>query len=1050
MPSPNEYTVVEEPFFRRLRDRHGWTYLRGDEWDPAVTGRTSFGEVLLPDRLRAAIGRLNPWLDLNQVEEAALRLDRLQAGGLLEANEEAHGLLTVGTTVAMPNAERSRTVSYIDFADPAANDFLVVNQFRVDSPGGGYIKPDLVLFVNGIPLVVVEAKSPGIAKDPIHEAITQLLRYSNNRGSATPEGAERLFYYNLVSVATSFDHARLGAVGARYKYYQEWKDPYPLTIADLTAQLGKAPSAQELLIAGVLDPARLLDILANFTLFTTVGGQRIKIIPRYQQFRAVQKAIERLAAPRDATPPGLPDERGGIVWHTQGSGKSFTMAYLVRKMRTTPAVRDYKVVIVTDRRDLQKQLAETAALVGDALQVARRVAQLRSLLATPGAGLVFGMIQKFRSRHEENVAAAHLEANLNTSERILLLVDEGHRSQAGAFHATLLAALPHCARIAFTGTPILRADKKQTATIFGSFIDTYTIAQSQEDGATLPILYEGRTAQGVVSGGESINTLFDNLFKDHTEEERELIRKKYGTYSDVAEAPKLIAAKARDMLRHYVAQILPGGFKAQVVAVSRLAAVRYQSAFMDARRALVAALEEQGALLEGFDPDDESLDAEMRELVRAYPYLDQLRRLEFAAIISPDDHNEETTFAKWTDASTQTSQIERFKKPLAQDPFAFLIVNAMLLTGFDAPVEQVLYLDRGMRDHDLLQAIARVNRPAEGKSYGLVVDYYGVAKNLTTALEQYTAADVTSALTDWRDQLPELQQAHRLVVALFTDAGLALDDTEACALHLADERRRAEFTVLMQAFTAALDAVLPRPEGLAYLADLKRLGFIGRRAANLYRDNTLDLGEAEKKVRALIDRYITAEAVNLKVAPLGILSPEFDLYIQSLPASRSRAAEMEHATRHYISTHEQEDPVHYEKLRQRLEQILADHREQWDAQVAALAEFLQRIREGADQAIPGLDTQVEVPFYRLLAERQASPPDETRRAELIAITRALVEQIRQRVRRVDFWRMGNAQNELRGDLMKQLIDRSVVAPPQFRPVTDDLMRLARVLHSRLV
>jgi type I restriction enzyme, R subunit len=823
--------------------------------------------------------------------------------------------------------ERER---HVRVSEPVSNDFLVINQFRVDSSKVESIKLDLVIFVNGVPLVVIEAKSP-VIKEPVHNAIEQLLRYSNQRGSHEPEGAEQVFHYNLLCVATCFDFAKIGTIGAKHKHYQEWKDPYPLTLEALAAQLGRQPSAQQMLISSVFAKDRLLDILYNFTLLTEVSGRRVKIVLRYHQYRAVGKSIEALHRPHGATPPGLPDERSGIVWHTQGSGKSFTMTYLVRKMRTLAALREYKIVVITNRRNLQKKLVETARLSGDALQIARSVGDLKRKLEQPGSGLVFGMIQKFRGEQDENAEAAKIPANLNSSEKILLMVDEAHRSHARTFHATLMAALPNCAKMGFTGTPIFQKDKKRTEDIFGKFIDTYTIVQSQIDGATLPIFYEGRTANGVVAGGESINKLFDNLFKEHSEDEKELIRRKYGRYEDVAEAPKLIAEKAKDMLRHFVAHILPGGFKAQVVASSRLAAVRYQAAFENAHNELVTALETQGDLLDGLDAEDDALDAETVLLLRALPHLEMIKRLEFAAIIS-GAHNDEPLFYPWTDPSKQDTQITRFKRPLADDPLAFIVVNAMLLTGFDAPVEQVLYLDRSIQDQDLLQAIARVNRPEEGKNYGLVVDYFGVAHHLTKALELYAAADIERALIDWRDQLPRLQEAHRKVIEVFAQAKVPLSETETCALFLADERTRAEFTVTMRAFNAALDAVLPRPEGLAYLGDLKQLGFIQRRAANLYRDQTVDLADAEKKIRALIDRYIEVEQVSLKVAPLEVFSPDFSQYVQSLPSKRSQAAEMKHAARHYVTTHAPEDPVFYGKLKERLERILHDHLEHWDAQ----------------------------------------------------------------------------------------------------------------------
>lgn len=491
---PNEYTEVEKPFLDQLAGL-GWEVLELTGEDPNVPyladpERGSLTEVLLKGRLRRALRRVNAneagttWLTDALVDEVMGRLERLGGHKLIEANEEATALLRGGMPVRVPGEVRGRTARFIDFEHPERNDFLAVSQFKVENPaiavGERAIKPDITLFVNGVPVVVIEAKSPGV-HEPITNAITQILRYSNQRGSPGVEGAERLFHYNQLTVVTSFDHARVGSITAGYRYYSPWSDPYPLTKDELAARLGKPPSAQELLCAGVLGKTALLDIIRHFTLFADQGGRRVKVVPRYQQYRAVHKALERLSRGPTRAEHGEWDERGGVIWHTQGSGKSITMMYLIRKMRSDPDLRAFKVVMVTDRRDLQKQLAETADLTGEPLVVARSIPDLVKALGTEGAGLVFGMIQKFQSGHDEKNAAAQIPKNLNASERILVMVDEAHRSHASDLHANLMAALPNCAKIGFTGTPILTGEKKRTAEIFGPFIDAYTIRESQGD-----------------------------------------------------------------------------------------------------------------------------------------------------------------------------------------------------------------------------------------------------------------------------------------------------------------------------------------------------------------------------------------------------------------------------------------------------------------------------------------------------------------------------------------------------------------------------------------
>lgn len=840
-----EYLTVERPFIDQLVSM-GWAHVAGDLDDPTRTGRESFREVFLLDDLRRSLRRVNldpdgkEWLDDARITQAVNALRRLGASRLLEANQEATGLLLKGTVVDGVEGwdqGRGRTVHFIDWEHPENNTFRVINQFRVDEPGGQakkFITPDLVLFVNGIPLVVVECKSPGVP-EPIEQAIDQLQRCSNQREWVNEnEGNERLFHTNQFVVATSFDEARAGTISSQAVHYLEWKDTSPQPMAEVAAALGKTSlSSQEKLVAGMLRPENLLDIVRHFTLFHNVNGRTVKIVGRYQQFRAVQRAIHRMLTGKTRAQDGEYDRRGGIVWHTQGSGKSLTMVFLVRKMRSHPQLRRFKIVFVTDRKDLQKQLADTAALTDESLTIVKPRRQgartipsvdvLKETLRRPGKDLVFAMIQKYqlesgttqatavpldeplpqvaeagadyegRDTDDESnlddveVIPASVAANefpeLNTSEDILVMVDEAHRSHTNSMHANLMRALPNCVRIGFTGTPIIMGAKKRTHEIFGEFIDRYTIKQSEADGSTVPILYEGRTAEGAVKDGGSLDQLFEDMFEQRTPAELEAIKRKYATKGHVMEAPALIAAKARNMLRHYVQNILPNGFKAQVVAVSRRATIRYYGAFHEARAELVAELERlDSALLDLPDDRVQLLDPEQAFLVRAHRFLPLLRALDFAPVIS-GGNNDDPAWREWTDPSKIEARIARFKRPLPDDlttydprkadPLAFLIVKSMLITGFDAPVEQIMYLDRHMQEAELLQAIARVNRTCgERKHAGLVVDYYGVARHLKEALAAYSAEDIDGALRSLKDDVPKLRDQHQRVLNLFADRGV--------------------------------------------------------------------------------------------------------------------------------------------------------------------------------------------------------------------------------------------------------------------------------------
>ncbi len=1068
-----EYMEVEKPFLNQLLLMN-WETLPGDIEIPSATRRGTFREVLLVDDLRAALRRINrrqghEWLDDDRISQAVSALERIAAPKLMEANQEATELLMSGATVdGLPDWEqgRSRTVHYIDWDHPANNRFTAINQFRVDCPGGfakGFVAPDVVLFINGIPAVVVECKSPGTS-EPIPTAVHQLRRYSNQRRAAgevdEDEGAERLFHTNQFVVATSYDEARVGTISADTEHFAEWKDTAPVPIGDVQGELGKDQlSSQNKLIAGMLRPSHLLDIIRHFTLYQPVSGRTIKIVCRYQQFRAVQTAIDRLLHGETRRGDGEHDRRGGVVWHTQGSGKSLTMVFLVRKMRSTPELRRFKVVVVTDRKDLQKQLSDTAALAGETVQIGRGVRQVKALLAEKGPGVVFAMVQMYTERDVPIASAAEEFPLLNDDESILVLVDEAHRGHTSLLQANLLKALPNAARIGFTGTPIIMGAKKRTYEVFGEFIDRYTIMQSETDGATVPILYEGRTAEGAVSEGRDLDQVFEDMFPEKSAEELEAIKRKYATTGHVLEAPKLIEAKARDMLRHYVEFMLPDGLKAQVVANSRQAAIRYHDALRTARDELVAEARSLDKATRRLD--DIELQGKPRKLaaaVRAARNLDLLGKIEFAPIISPDN-NDDPGWRQWTDAAKIESRIARFKKPLVgpdskrTDPLAFLVVKSMLITGFDAPIEGVMYLDRPIKEAELLQAIARVNRPERGKAAGIVVDYYGVARHLKEALAAYSAEDVEGALRSLKDEIPKLRDRRDRCVGLFQARGVDdLSDTEACVEVLGDERLRAEFTVKLKQFLDTLDLVLPRPEGLPFVNDAKTLAFIYARARNRYREGMPVLGKSVGgKVRQLIDQHVISLGIDPKIPPISITDAKFAEHVGQEASPRAKASEMEHAIRHHIRTHISEDPVHYTKLSERLEEILHRFGERWDQLVLALNDFVEQVEAGRQETYLGLDPQTQAPFLAVLKDEREKegPVSASDLAWLAGLTVQLVDHVRTETSAVGFWSNSHAREVLRGQIFTFLDDYEIVSFDRADAVADRLMELAKANQHKL-
>jgi type I restriction enzyme R subunit len=1099
-----ELEAVEKPFVAQLVGM-GWTHIQGCLDDPAQTGRANFAQVVQEGVLREKLRELNlrdgePWLDDARISEAVAALTRIGAARLMEANQIATERLLLGLTVeGLPDWDsgRGRTIRYLDWEQPENNTFTVINQYRVDCPPGfdsgkAFIVPDLALLVNGIPVGVVECKSPSVP-EPLAEAVDQLRRYGNQRRAnfeiEDNEGNEPLFYTNQLLIATSYDEARVGCIGGLFEHFARWKTAVGTdgagSEAEVADRLGKPSlSEQERLIAGMLAPTHLLDLIRHFMLFMQVGGQTVKIVCRYQQFRAVNKAIQRLRTGKTRTQDGEHDRRGGIVWHTQGSGKSLTLVFLVKKLRTRPELRRFKVVVATDRKDLQEQLSATASLTGEIVDVAGSTAAVKTLVRRKGPGLVFAMIQKYRegdAKGEAPLGAEDLPAGLklgepsaapyagktsevlNDDEAILVLVDEAHRTQAGDLHANLLAWLPNCARIGFTGTPIIMGEKKRTHEIFGEFIDRYTIRESEHDGATVPVLYEGRTAQGAVKDGASLDELFEDLFRERGAEELEAIKRKYATKGQVFEAPALIADKARDMLRHYVIHILPNGYKAQVVAYSRLATIRYYAAFLSARNELLADAE-------ALPPADKALDDEAlclrppkaQAMVQAWRYREALRAIEFAPVIS-GGNNDDPAWKAWTESSMQEQRIKRFKKPLRHadpkktDPLAFLIVKSMLLTGFDAPIEGVMYLDRPIREAELLQAIARVNRTGHGKRAGIVVDYYGVANHLKEALAAYTDEDVAGALRSLKDEVPILRDRHLRAIDLFRSRGVeSLDDTEACVAILANEKRRAEFTVKLKQFLASLDLVLPRPEGLPFSGDAKRLAFIHTRARNRYKDMPVLGKDVGAKVRKLIDDHVISLGVDPKIPPISLTDADFDAHVSRQANNRAKASEMEHAIRSHIRKHLDEDPVRYRKLSERLRDILQQLNEQWDELIAALQKIIDELRQGKAANEDGLPDLPEhtLPFLRILIEAIVgdSPPDAALLQRMADLTVELVDTIADEVKLAGFWRPSRKpqQDALQTAIFERLMASGWVDLGKVEALVDRLIELARANHDKLM
>lgn len=528
----------------------------------------------------------------------------------------------------------------------------------------------------------------------------------------------------------------------------------------------------------------------------------------------------------------------------------------------------------TDRKDLDNQITGTFQRCGFPNPVqARNVRHLRELLNRGAGQTVTTTVQKFQE------AATEGHPVLNTAENVFVMVDEAHRTQYRSLAANMRRALPNACFLGFTGTPIDKKDRS-TLQVFGDYIHKYTIEQAVQDGATVPIFYEMRQSPERIEG-ESLDAVFDRIFRDRSDEERETIKQRFATQEAVAAAPRRIEAVCLDIVDHFEKFIHPNGFKAQVVACSRDVAVTYKET------------------------------------------LDRLGAPESALIMS-STHNDPERLARWrTTKEEQRKLIARFKDP--DDPLAILVVCDMLITGFDAPVEQVMYLDAPLREHTLLQAIARVNRTAEGKDYGLVVDYWGVALYLEQALSVFAPSDVQGAMRPKADLLPRLESYHRTAMRFFSRIGR--DDVEGCIRILEQEDARAEYELAFRRFAQTMDMLLPDPAALPFMADLKWLGKVRNAARVRFRDSRFDLSGCRAKVRALIEEHIAAGGVEQLLEPVSILAPEFEDEMKKLGSDEARASEMEHAIRHEIHVRMDENPVFYGSLQERLAQIIEERRQ---------------------------------------------------------------------------------------------------------------------------
>ena len=946
----NEEALVEVPAKDYFVNRLKYQYLHGELLAPETGERESLNEVLLIKRLKKYLKLFNPELNDTSIYAAIKKLSDVPGDSLLSKNEKVYDII-VNQASSVSQEGKNLTIKYIDFEHIDKNEFLVVRQLEIIGNRRTCF-PDMIIYINGIPVAVFECKSPfketgSNIRVGKKDAFDQLQRYMDVRDEHIEEGIPRLFYTNFILGILNKYQAYAGTISSKYEHFLEWKDPYPMNKKDME---DVENNGQNLLLQGMFEKENLLKIMQYFVLYEIDGACKIKKLCRYQQFRAADKIMKRMAAGK------TPLDKGGVVWHTQGSGKSLTMVMLSKMIRRTKGLSDHMIVVVTDRIDLDKQIyktftgcfpagySEAKSNLDRILTRAEKIDELKSLLKSGQPKIIMTTIHKFQTGEEEQEVfddedsfefeqKFHYDKEievLNTSNKIIVMTDEAHRSQYSNIAANMRHALPNATFIGFTGTPIEKKDINTYRT-FGGKIDQYTLKESVEDEATVAIVYEGRR-QDLHILTDELEDDFNETFANKSKEEQEAIKQKYVTRQALAEADDRIDAIAADLLKHYRDNIYVNGFKAQIVCVSRTACVKYYDA----------------------------LQRHMMEIMG--------EELEATVIFSGSNNDLPKLKVHQKSKADQDALISRFKSPIAKDKLCFLIVKDMLLTGFDAPIEQVMYLDRSLKEHGLLQAIARVNRTyvkevnktddqgnilMQKKAYGFVVDYYGITNHLTEALKVFDDNDlnIDDQMKSIKKLYELLQNYKRSALSIFD--GVDKNNLDALMNILAPENKRAEFDVAYKRYAVVVEALMPNYVSKDDKDILKWLSYI-RVAAKARFEPTqpLDISDCGEKVKELISEHLKAIGVYGWIQPVTLFEKDFDDKMKSLGGAKAQASAMEHIITRTISVNMGTNPARYKSLLEKLQALIDETINDWEERKRKLEEFIKReLDEGEDKAV---------------------------------------------------------------------------------------------------
>ncbi len=1005
-----------------------YAVLHGPEIAPGepAAEREVFSDVLLIARLRDAIARINPKIPTDACDEALRRVLRTETPNLLENNRRFHKMLVDGIDVEYQAHDRliHDKVWLVDFADRDNNDWLAVNQFSVTEDKHTR-RPDVVLFVNGLPLVVIELKNAADENATTKKAFDQLQTYKLQLPT--------LMTYNVCLVASDGITARVGTLTAGWDRFMPWRTTDGREIAS------KGKPELDVLIQGVFEKARFLDLIQHFVVFEVDAGTIIKKMAGYHQFHAVNKAVD--CTLKAISPKG--DRRVGVVWHTQGSGKSLTMAFYAGKVVRHPKMQNPTLVVITDRNDLDEQLFGTFSGCHELLRQkpvqANDRDEVKELLKVASGGVVFTTLQKFAPDPGQSYPG------LSDRRNIVVIADEAHRSQYGhyakakktgeisyGFSKHLRDALPNASYLGFTGTPIELGDKS-TKAVFGDYIDVYDISRAVEDGATVRIYYEGRLAKLELTEKErpKIDEEFEEVTEGEEQTSKEKLKTKWAALEALVGSEKRIKLIAQDIVKHWEERLASMDGKAMVVCMSRRICVELYKELVALRPDWHSEKDEDGSL----------------KVVMTGQASDPV---DWQQHIRPKRGREELA--------------KRFKK--ADDPLKLVIVRDMWLTGFDAPCMHTMYVDKPMSGHNLMQAIARVNRVFQNKPGGLVVDYLGLAAELKKALAQYTKADREDTGIPIDEALEVLLEKYEIVQgilhgfdysAFFTGTAsqriAVIPEAMDFILQLTDGQQRfvQAVTELSKAFAlvATHDNAVKLREEVAFFqclrAQFSKLASGGTGGGPSKED-------LDAAVRQIISRSVASDAVvdifaaaGMDRPDISILSDEFLAEVRDMPHKNLALEVLRKLLSDEIKTRSRKNLVQSRSFAEMLEKTIKKYQNRSiDAAqvIAELVELAKEMREARQRGEALGLTEDEEAFYEALEVNDSAVAVLGDKA-LCAIARELVDTVRRNVT-IDWTVKDSVRARLRV-MVKKILKKHGYPPDKQALATETVLKQAELL-----